>query len=561
MAHQEAPWLQEETIAIQMANSSLVATTIKVTLLELPPEILIRILLGLPFTSVVICRRVNRYLQILISESAEVQYRIHLGISGLVDNPSCNLPVSERLSRLLAKERRWEDVNFDFNKIIDVPFQFPYYHTRLITGFFSGITANEIHCMETPSAPDWEAKWRRVSPGKRIISTGTCVYEHDLHVLITAQPQTIYTNATEPRTVYEIQVHLNQLSTGQPHPGAQQATISLITHEGFGEPHVFVEHAGNNLLLMLRDNIDTQRPDEQVYVYDWRTSELKLRLSAPFRSYGYPLVLTKDVFLLTNARTGELEYWRFPKSPSEPIQHEPFFVLCLPQLVSDRAFLYISCRAEPNPSTRSCNGSKSFYNDPNEAIVTFIVGIRSTMFAVHLYTFFVHRSFFVGCPNKFYSFMSPDGRPKPVPYGEWGPSACRWFKANMFQAKWFETTSGQRCIASPPDTTAAPITLLDFNPIGVSIALARENPPTEIATYDPPGELRPREKTVIRSTDPLDDPHGCFENTVYSSLPYVMRTSQDKYSFDALLLDEESVLGIREDGSGRVIEIHVLSYG
>ncbi|KAF9448678.1 hypothetical protein P691DRAFT_800388 [Macrolepiota fuliginosa MF-IS2] len=548
MAQRETPRLREKRIAIQMANSSLVATTIKVTLLELPPEILTHIFLDLPFTSVVVCQGVNRYLQILISESAEVQYYIHLGISGLVDNPRCHFPVSERLGRLQLRERHWETMNFDFNKIVEVPFRFPYYRTELTARFFSGIAANGgLYYMQIPSAPDWEVKWRQVRSERMIISMGACVYEQDLHVYITAQPRIIYTNIAAHRTVYEV-----------------RAIIPFETPERFGEPYILMGYSENNLLMVLRDNTHTEKPDEGVYVYDWRTSELKLRLSAPFRSYNYPLVLTRETFILPNAKTGELEYWRFPQSPSEPMQHQPFFVLSLPQLASDGAFQYFSCRIEPNPGTQSYSALKPFCNDPDKAIVTFIFAVElagSALPRVH-FTLFVHRTFLVGCPNKFSAFMSSDGQPKPVPYDEWGPSACRWFNINDFQAEWLETTFGQRCIAPPPDTEAAPLTLFDFSPIGVAMALATENPPTEkTETYDLPCEPRFRAKFVIQSMDPLDDPYGCFENTVYSSLPYIVYTSQDKYSFNALLLDEESVLGIREDNEGQMKEIHVLHCG
>ncbi|KAF9442874.1 hypothetical protein P691DRAFT_680660 [Macrolepiota fuliginosa MF-IS2] len=536
-------------------------------LLDLPPEILTHILLSLPFTLVVICQGVNHHLLALISESIALQYYIHLGMSGLADNSCCNLPVSERLSRLLAKERRWEELDFDFDKIVKVPFGLNI-HAKLSTGLFYGVSTNERFCsMRIPSVPDREVKWQEVYSERRIISSGVCVYEHDLQVLVTAQPRTLCTNAAEFPTIHEIQVHLNQLSTGEPHPDAQQATISFETHEEFENPYTEIVCTGDNLIFVLMDPDSRNKPGDQVYVYEWRTGQLKLRHSAPFHSYHYPLVLTADILLLSNQNTGELEYWRIPKNPSEPTPNQPFFILASPQLRSGNTFTYLRCRAEPNPGIRPCDVSKPFYTAPQHAIVVFCIGVQSTGFVGFM--FFVHRSSLVGFLDKFSSSTSFTNRPRPVPYDEWGPPACRWING---ERSWIEITFGQRFIVPPPEraTGRKPLTLIDFNPIDVAKVLAAEKHRLQMGP-----EFH---AMVVQAMDPLNDPDGCFENAVYSSLPYTIRISQEKYSFSALILDEESILGIKvrnyfpvhhrtvtfcqqEDEEERVKELHILHYG
>ncbi|KAF9448681.1 hypothetical protein P691DRAFT_800391 [Macrolepiota fuliginosa MF-IS2] len=631
-AEDKGPEVSEAEISntTQMANLSLTATSAKpanVTLLDLPPEILTHVLLHLPFTSVVICQGVNRHLQVLISESTELQYYIHLGVYGQVDNPRCDLPISERLSLLLARERCWEELDLDFSSTVEVPFQFKFLDPKLSPGLLYGVTTGgDLRYMRVPTVPDQKVDWGIIRSGETIITAGLCVCERDLQVLITAQPQTVHTNTTGFHTVNVIQMHLNQLSTGGPHPEAHQAIISFETHEQFRKPHIVMECAGDNLLLVLRDRTDTFKPDDQIYVYEWKTGDLKLRANAPFSSYRFPLFLTTHIFLLPNINTGELEYWRIPKNQSETTPSRPFFILSLPQPRSGAIFYTLTCRAEPNPSIQIYNTSKPFYTDPHHAIVNFYVSVWSGRYAYpepRCFKLLIHRSSLVGCLDKYSASASFNNPPKPIPYGDWGPPICRWF--NLDGASWTETTFGQRYIAPPPldvGPEGAPLTVLNFNPMDVARVLAAEkhrlkakildedrwmtgNHESERAAGlssedDPVKEVQCGEgnkgvppqihegrvlgissdqlvekteakfrsseppfsaKAIIQSLDPLDDPYGCFENTVYSSLPYTSRQSRGKYNPDILVLDEESVLGIREGDERRIKEIHILHYG
>ncbi|KAF9441393.1 hypothetical protein P691DRAFT_715188 [Macrolepiota fuliginosa MF-IS2] len=599
------------------------------TLLDLPPEILTRVLLYVPFTSLMTCKAVSHHLQVLITESVELQYYIHLSRSGLVDNPRCDLPISERLSWLLARERRWEEFDFDFDKIVEVPSRLQHNYTSLSGGYFSAITEDEeSHYIRLPTAHFREIKWQAVRPEKKIISDGVWIYEQDLHILITAQKRTVHANATGPRAIYEIQVHLNQLSTGEPHPNARRATISFDVRAEFEKPWITSECTGDNLVLVLCDLSGRIKPDDEMYIYDWKTGELKLRHGAPFRSYNCPIILTTHIFLLPNERSGELECWRIPQSPPELTHHQPFFVLSLPRLHSGNTFQSIDPRVEPNLGNRLSDASKPFYTNPHHAIVIFMVLIRSSRISLYPgFTFFIHRSSLVEYVDKFSAFASFNHRPEPVPYDEWGPPVCRWL--NVDDTSWIATTFGQRYVAPPLEAgiDGAPLTILDFNPVAVSEALAVEKQCLKARGPDddgrntaqnegnectkggslknngetgpgckakdqemflqvhednaqeiPPGPLMEKMKVcdsscepelrgkvitraVTRAMDPLSDPNHCFENTVYSSLPYTVRSSQVKYSFDALLLDEESILGIRMTDSERIKEIHVLHCG
>ncbi|KAF9449609.1 hypothetical protein P691DRAFT_812092 [Macrolepiota fuliginosa MF-IS2] len=620
MAQQRAALrLREKRRARQIANSSTTTATtrpVKLTLLDLPPEILTHILLHLPFTSVVICGGINRHLQVLISESAKLQYYIHLGVYGMVDNPRCDLPISERLDRLLERERRQEKFDFDFNKIIDVVVA---EHRRryLSAGMFSILyESGVLHQVQIPSRADQEVEWKEIRTASFSIHSGMRSLEQDLHILITAQPQTVYTNAAKPHTIHEVQVHVNQLSTGKPHPDAQR-TISFKVREEFGRPRAGMGCVGDNLVLALRDDMEEHKPDDRVYAYDWKTGERKLEINAPFGSYLHPLFLTTHTFLLSNANNGELEYWRIPQGPSEThTPDQPFFILSLPPLSPGNMFRRISLNAEPQPAGRLEDASKPFYADPHRAIIVAEVTIRPIDGSRRTaFSFFVHRNSFVECLDIFSASISSSERPTPVPYDDWGPFVCRWFSGFVdgYYMGSLGGMFGQR-YASPAGGMG-PLIVFNFNPIDVAkILVAQKRHISKAKTRDEINQNRGQgegnqyiegnqgeeyagkgkkmlsqtrvpgispepftqgpqmsssssepwleTKVVTRALDPLDDPDRCFEDTVYSSLPYTMRSSQDSYDFAHLLLGDECMLGIQTDGDwNRIKQLRVLHYG
>ncbi|KAF9449980.1 hypothetical protein P691DRAFT_507954 [Macrolepiota fuliginosa MF-IS2] len=612
--------LQEKRKVRQVADNSITATTrlAKVTLLDLPPETVTYIFLHLPFTSVVMCQGVNHHLQALISESAELQYYIHLGIFGMVDNPHCDLPISERLNRLLMKQRRWEEFDAEFYRVVDLPIVAESGSRQLSGGVYSILyNSGILYTMQVPRRADQEAEWKeRTVPF--LITPGRFVLDQDLEIFITAQPQTVYTSAAKPHTIHEVQVHLNQFSTGKPHPDVQRI-ISFTTREEFENIWVMVECVGDNLALILQNNVGIHEPDDQVYVYDWKTGELKMRISASYGCYTLPVFLSSHMLLLGNSKTGQLEYWEIPQSLSETTSNRPFFILSLPPLSPGNGICQIVARTGPHPAFGSHATPKPFYTDPRYAIVCFDVAIgpADMGYSTVTFVFFVHHSFLVGCLDTFSAFISSDERPTPVPYDDWGPSACRWFNARVdgYIIGREGGTFGQKYVPRPH--SPIPLIMFNFNPIDVAKALVSERHISKAKTrgegdrgVDGNGGRRAIEdqgqrhtgkekevssqlhetsvlgissdvftqgqeadssssepqlttRIVTRGLDPLDDPDRYFENTVYSSLPYTVRSlSQDQLDFGNLYMDEECILNVQAGKDwGYMAQLHLFHYG
>jgi hypothetical protein len=158
----------------------------RLSVLDLPPEILTTILLFLPVHSILRCKRVNHYLANLISNCAEIQYSLCARLATQLDNPKCPLSAKERFSQLSARESRWEEMTINFQKSIKVPFL-----TSGIYDLTSGVyllgdaSRMALHYTYLPNRPDEEVVWKELRTEQTIIDMGFCVYEHDLLAVIT----------------------------------------------------------------------------------------------------------------------------------------------------------------------------------------------------------------------------------------------------------------------------------------------------------------------------------------------------------------------------------------
>lgn len=74
---------------------------------------------------------------------------------------------------------------------------------------------------------------------------------------------------------HEIRLYLFQVSTGKLHLEAQQPIISVMNTR-WEKPAVGIEIVGDNLVLILAYYEHPHKPDDQVFVYEWRTGKLKM---------------------------------------------------------------------------------------------------------------------------------------------------------------------------------------------------------------------------------------------------------------------------------------------
>jgi hypothetical protein len=166
-------------------------------LLDLPQELLIKILCFLDLSDLISCYRTNYLLHTIIQTSVKILYRMNLQIHGLTDNPSCSLSTAERLHLLKAREEAWSTLTVNFKSIIDVPHRTSSIyeltggllvfgealHTRAHTKALKYFVLPSI---EDNTTSNRNSKWSGIDPDAVVLDIALGVRGLDLMVIVTA---------------------------------------------------------------------------------------------------------------------------------------------------------------------------------------------------------------------------------------------------------------------------------------------------------------------------------------------------------------------------------------
>ncbi|TFK68369.1 hypothetical protein BDN72DRAFT_841846 [Pluteus cervinus] len=329
--------------------------------LDLPTELQIYILSLLPFSCLPTLKLVSHSFQDLIQNAVILEYHQACFQAGMVPNPHCPLPISERLNTLREREDAWSHLSIDFTKMMMVP-RAPSGIYDLTGGVYLLGTAERksLMVLRLPStqAEANALQWEVLDVGEPFIDIGLAVQEHDLVGVLTK-------TTPENSTSQVLYLRLIQLSTGRPHPHARHPILSVGKAQN-GRAALSMEIVGDNLVLIITYYNPLFSPRDTLYVYDWKRGVLKARTHAPNMSWTGLVPLSADVFLTPNRLTGNLELWEIPPttqdsyapashssaSPSVGVLDEdyrPTTVLQLPRVAHNRRIGHISCRGEPNP--------------------------------------------------------------------------------------------------------------------------------------------------------------------------------------------------------------------
>lgn len=279
--------------------------------------------------------------------------------------------------------------------------------------------------------------------------------------------------------------------------------------------------------------------------------------------------------------------FRIPEKPiAEPLN--PFLSFSLPSLANGVQITHIICRAEPNPIANvsllnkrrraqdraaACMSEtdpfaprRGFLASADEAICIFQIrftggpvilvqgGLDVHFDMGHSYTIYIHRKTFLDLIRKHEIAHENDAtsqkdagldgpsQAESIPWAQWGPSASRWFSADVMPIKWITTSAGQRCavIHDGAGSRGSPIMIIDFNPHNVRKIKAKMRTATQAA--------KEREERT-RATE-----EGVWNTTEYieGSLDDVLREESfadgdDTNSFFQSLTDSEAADGMDVD--------------
>jgi hypothetical protein len=255
--------------------------------LDLPPELVIRILCYLDLYDLSACQLTHSSLRAVIKDSILIEYHIATQLAGVEDNPLSKLSIQERLERLASQEDGWAHLDFDFTKKISVE-----HNPSGIYDLTGGIyllgdqRRRALHYCTLPSKSSDQTRWSRIDVEENIIDMGLAIYEHDLVAIVTmfvsCQFQTIFASLTQFRTpqgetssMHNIEILLLKFSTGEPHPQARLSRLFVEESRGY-RPAIGIEIVGDNLALITSHYDNPFDPDDDLYVFDWKTGVLKL---------------------------------------------------------------------------------------------------------------------------------------------------------------------------------------------------------------------------------------------------------------------------------------------
>jgi hypothetical protein len=159
-------------------------------LLDLPAEILERILILLSPNDIGSCLLCNHFMHEVVQNSVQLQYIIALYKAGCEDNTRSSLSLTERCEILKRHEKLWLNCEPSFTQSIQVPFRIGGLYDLSCGLYFLGDRSRRLlSYVRLPTHPSQETpKWETFSLNDHrfMVDFGVSVDEHDLIAVITS---------------------------------------------------------------------------------------------------------------------------------------------------------------------------------------------------------------------------------------------------------------------------------------------------------------------------------------------------------------------------------------
>ena len=266
-------------------------------------------------------------------------------------------------------------------------------------------------------------------------------------------------------------------------------------------------------------------------------------------TYRAATFLSEDTFVLANLRHNDLEIMRLVGSNNANTENAIRMVnkLALPALRTGCSLVSMTCRTDsvhvsdkkwyrevadssirsaPSCSRRPIRVENVLRCDPNKSLVQFKMYIQNDNLnpgQVANFSFVTHRETLLHCADLSLDFQGGIDF-QGVPWNAWGPHTTRWSSSDEIDEAWSASVAGQRQAVVVGEQPRR-FRVRDYN-----VKLLRR--------VD-------RESQTRVVTESIATPHQmCFLEDIRSSLPYVEMESDRKYSYDGVLIDETSIIGL-----------------
>ncbi|KIJ46398.1 hypothetical protein M422DRAFT_66750 [Sphaerobolus stellatus SS14] len=533
-------------------------------------EVLTRILNHVNDSDIPRFNVVSRRFRKLISMNTGLQYKSSLAFSCNIngDSKSQIWPVEDRLSLLKMAEESWsklavgtetplEDLWLDVYELMDgivasgrnkpnttcrgspcirgLKFiRLPSIMRTIPEGLDAGISPFRI------PGSSWEHEDLGVDDGIKDFSF------HDSEDILVLVSKPIPTSPGSRE--YNSKIYFRSLETGRAHAAASKAVIEFtVTLTNVRNCAFFIRISGDTLAILVHPEFDPtwENTEDKLYLWNWKKGVLLCTLGPPrskiriesqlFLSTTHFMVSRFDPTWKTNY-IPRLEVYSFDpnESPDLPVLLRTYE---LPQFCKKAGTTSMQLYSNPSITTWPVTNPPiaPFYIHPDARLIV----LSLTMYDVDRKN--RYGNLFFRQSTLMHELVSTDEL-ESVRWEDWGPNLTRFevSKTKLNDPDWMAYEYGYRYVKMKLGN----VHVYDFNPSVVSDQGDEdddsdvEGGPWRTQTFNQsnPNKISATEKST----------RGLFKRDVNTSLPYREVRTMKKYQFKAVMMDEGSLIGIKQ---------------
>ncbi|CCM03957.1 uncharacterized protein FIBRA_06111 [Fibroporia radiculosa] len=514
------------------------------SVLILPPELILEVLKLLDYRGLVLCTGVCRLFRVAIKDSAELRYKIELAADGMADGPPGMLSIAERLKLLLDRRRRWRML--DWTTAVPVPIPGACQAYELVSGVFAKsmgaaqfVGSRHLITVKLPTRTQGPTRLVREDLG---VATRDFAIDPSQDIMALVDSDEGYEQGLE------LKVHIRTISTNEKHPEAKglelRAPLPIELGSAFTQ---IVDDVVGTFYWM---------HGPWLTIWNWKTGEVLVCCDMddlPPGTWDFSFLSNRAFMLTTTRDMGTIELYAFG---GDTATRAPAHVatLQLPPVRLGRELQQFSTHSGPFVHATTPNKPFAVSRDSRIHFMTLLYGFRAPRF--HL---FVHNRFLL-------SFIPTDCRSGSSwnyeirPWYTWGPDHTRLLLEDNISFQWLRYVHGQRVVLPHLHTDVGKaertLRVLDFNVHPKRI---------DDFTNDPTFQERAEElgaKYHMRA-EPSTVPAGAvFKHDIVTSLPYWESQRMGAFDYSGFMIDDERIIGMksRAHASGDMTDVDVYTF-
>lgn len=501
----------------------------------LPIEIIIQILASLDYRQLLRCRSVCQHLNRVIATESVLQYTIEVAMDCVVPHQGDKtVACADHLSKLRGLRKGWRTLNWKSKTSIRVQGSCNSY--ELVDGYFVKIDIHgNILVLELPSAT---GEGRIVCNENLSMIPGDFALDPTQDVIIFLKPDD--RQQSSPNRMAS--VHVRTISTREVHPSAARPIISFdVTQSsvwGNSFYRVLTQLVGDVFAVFISTGAERSR----LLIWNWMKGNLIFDSNVhalPEQTFSFSFIDSRS-FIATSLRdSGSIHIFSFEDLGSE---NGPTHVaaLLMPELNEYAAVHQFWTHCEPFYGEAS---NKSFSTSKGSRLhVMTIQYVTVRHFIRTEYTLFIHNQVLLNYMEDYKRGRSTEA--PVVPWSEWGPENTR-FLDQPTQYSWLRYVQGQRVVC--PSENGC-VQVLDFN-----------FHPSQLQQFI----FQPEITQNVWTTPTIVAANDIFKSDVESKLPYFISRRRMTEDYDAYMIDQERILGLKVEntqGDETISQIDVFSF-